>query len=49
MCKKYDDWCEQEKRTCKNCYYEVLNMKKLILIFIGKKRDFKLNNFIVKE
>lgn len=21
-CKNYNNWCEKEKRTCKNCYYE---------------------------
>lgn len=21
-CEYYDNWCEKEKRTCKNCYYE---------------------------
>ncbi len=21
-CNQYDNWCEKEKRTCNNCYYE---------------------------
>lgn len=21
-CNQYDNWCEKEKRSCKNCYYE---------------------------
>lgn len=21
-CDHYDNWCEKEKRTCNNCYYE---------------------------
>lgn len=21
-CEYYDNWCEKEKRTCNNCYYE---------------------------
>ena len=26
-CEHYDNWCEKEKRSCKNCYYErVYNM-----------------------
>lgn len=29
-CNHYDNWCEKEKRTCKNCYYENTKDKKEI-------------------
>ena len=29
-CKNYNNWCEKEKRTCKNCYYENTKDKKEI-------------------
>ena len=44
-CKNYDNWCEKEKRTCKNCYYENTKDKKKEIKTMVEEIEEKLKEY----